>query len=94
MPLKKGFFRYAPIYNRAGTLVYVDGVGYLVLVPWRVEDTHMPAGQYPTWLKSVYLNPQNMCYLAVSEGLDLHETSSYIQNLQTHSFEVLIFHTH
>jgi len=90
MPLKRGFFRYAPIYNRAGTLVHVDGVGYLVLVPWSLPDTNMPAGQYPTWLKSVYLDLQNMCYLAVSEGLDLQDTPSYIENLQKHCFEVCI----
>jgi hypothetical protein len=89
MPLKRGFFRYAPIYNRAGTLVQVEGVGYLVLTAWPVAQTNMPDGQYPSWLESVYLNPQNMCYLAVTEGIDLAETPSYIQKLQTHTFEVL-----
>jgi len=90
MILKKGFFRYAPIYNRAGTLVHIDGIGYLVLVPWTVDQTKMSTGQYTAWLKSVYLNPQNICYLAVCEGLDLHETSSYMSKLQTYSFEVCV----
>lgn len=89
MPLKKGFFRYGPIYNRAGTLVQVEGVGYLVISAWPVAQTNMPDGQYPNWLESVYLNPQNMCYLAVSEGIDLAETPSYMQKLQAHIFEVL-----
>ena len=88
MPVKRGFFRYAPIYNRAGTLVHVDGVGYLVLTPWPVEQTNMPDGHYPSWLSSVYLNPHNMSYLAVTEGIDLHETPSYMQKLQAHTFEV------
>jgi len=51
----------------------------------------MSAGQYPAWLESVYLIQQNMCYLAVSEGLDLHETSSYISKLQNYSFEVCVY---
>ena len=88
MPVKNGFIRYAPIYNRAGTLVHVPGVGYLVLTPWTTQQTNMPDTQYPSWLESVFLNPESMCYLAVSEGIDLRETPSYIANLQTHQLEV------
>jgi hypothetical protein len=88
MPVKNGFIRYAPIYNRAGILIYIPGVGYLVLSQWTTAQTNMPDAQYPTWLKTVYLNPENMSYLAVSEGIDLHETSSYMAKLQTHQLEV------
>jgi len=88
MPVKNGFIRYAPIYNRLGTLIHVAGVGYLVLTQWTTAQTNMPDVQYPAWLETVYLNPENMSYLAVSEGIDLHETPSYIAKLQTHKLEV------
>jgi len=88
MPVKNGFIRYAPIYNRAGTLVHVPGVGYLVLTPWTTQQTNMPDAQYPSWLESVFLNPESMCYLTVSEGIDLRETLSDIANHQTHQLEV------
>ena len=88
-PVKNGFVRYAPIYHRAGTLVHLDGVGYLVLVPWTRDETNMPDDQYPAWLKSVFFNPDTMAYQAVTEGIDLQETNSYMHKLQDHELEVL-----
>jgi len=89
-PEKKGFYRYSPIYNRAGTLVHIAGVGYLVLTPWTLAQTKMPEGQYPVWLKNVYLNPENMSYLAITENIDLDNTQSYVGKLQNYEPEVIL----
>ena len=89
-PVKNGFYRYSPIYNRSGTLVHIAGVGYLVLTPWTLAQTKMPEGQYPAWLETVYLNPENMSYLAITENIDLCNTPSYLEKLQSFQIEVFM----
>jgi len=72
------FIRYAPIYSRNGTLVYIDNVGYLVLRKWDDSDikiTMKDSGKY-------YFNPNTMSYLAVTEGIDINEDQSYMTQLQ------------
>jgi hypothetical protein len=50
----------------------------------------MPGDQYPAWLKGVFFNPDTMAYQAVTEGIDLQETDSYMHKLQDHELlEVL-----
>ena len=88
-PSKKGFVRYAAIYNRPGTLLYVKHIGYLVLSKWDIEDTTVPSIVYPTWLSGVYLNPNNMSYRAVSEELDLEKQPSFLHKLQNVNPQVL-----
>jgi len=72
------FIRYAPIYCRNGVLVHIENIGFLVLKKWKPSDIKILTQDS----NSYYFNPNTMSYLAISEGIDIHEDTSYMTRLQ------------
>jgi len=82
-PTMNAFTRFAPIYNRPGTLIYLPNIGYLVLAKWPLQRVHTAkAIEYPLWLSGHWFDPRTMTYMAQMEGLDVEEDASYIRHLQ------------
>jgi len=81
-PAMNSFTRFAPIYNRPGTLIYLPNIGYLVLAKWPLQRVHTAkAIEYPPWMNGHWFDPRTMTYMAQTEGLDVEEDASYIRHL-------------
>jgi len=66
------------LYTVNGILVDIENIGFLVLKKWKHSDIKIITQDQ----NSYYFNPNTMSYLAVSEGIDIHEDVSYMTELQ------------